>query len=155
MAAAGAAATGAGWCRWQRPTARGYAAASLSCRLSGQARYPAAIGYVTEAMRWLHAHPAVHGTDVDRMVIAGRSAGGWIAALVGMTGQGAVQAVIYIDGLSDSTSEEPRRYEDDPTKNPSAASAWFGGRYAEQPALWRQASPINHVSRAARRYCSS
>ena len=132
-----------------RLAARGYAAATVSYRLSGQARYPAAIDDVKEALRWLHAHPDVHGADVDRMVIAGGSAGGQIAALVGMTSQGAVQAVINIDGLSDFTSEEARRHEDDPSKNPSAAGAWFGGRYAEQPALWQQASPINHVSRAS------
>ena len=83
------------------------------------------------------------------MLIAGGSAGGQIAALVGMTSPGTVRAVINIDGLSDFTSEEARRHEDDPSKNPSAAGAWFGGRYAEQPARWQQASPINHVSRAS------
>ncbi|MEM8513668.1 acetyl esterase/lipase [Massilia sp. MP_M2] len=132
-----------------RLAARGYAAATVSYRLSGQARYPAAIDDVRDALQWLRAHPEVHGADVDRMVLAGGSAGGQIAALAGMTSDGAVKAVINIDGLSDFTSEEARRHEDDPAKNPSAAGAWFGGRYAEQPALWHQASPINHVSRAS------
>jgi acetyl esterase/lipase len=58
-----------------------------------------------------------------------------------------VAAVVNIDGLSDFTSDEARRYEDDPLK-PSAAGAWFGGRFAERPDLWREASPLFHVGRA-------
>jgi len=130
-----------------RLAARGYAAATVSYRLSGQARYPAAIDDVRDALRWLQANPGAHGADIGRIAIAGGSAGGQIAALVGMTAPGAVRAVINIDGLSDFTSEEARRHEDDPAKQPSAAGAWFGGRYAEQQALWHAASPLSHVSK--------
>jgi acetyl esterase/lipase len=56
-----------------------------------------------------------------------------------------VQAIINIDGLSDFTTELALKYEDDPKKNPSAAGAWFGGRYAEKTEQWRAASPINYV----------
>jgi pectinesterase len=59
----------------------------------------------------------------------------------------AVQAIINIDGLSDFTSETALKYEDDPKKNPSAAGAWFGGRYSEKTETWAEASPINHVSK--------
>jgi acetyl esterase/lipase len=128
-----------------RLAARGYAAAAVSYRLSGEARYPAAIDDVKEALRWLRANAARYGVDPARMAIAGGSAGGQIAALVGMTSPGAVQAVINIDGLSDFTSDDALRHEDDPSKNPSAAGAWFGGRYAERQAVWREASPISHV----------
>ena len=132
-----------------RLAARGYAAASVSYRLSGQARYPAAIHDVKEALAWLHAHAAEIGVDAQRVAIAGGSAGGQIATLVGMTTPGAVQAVVNIDGLSDFTSPEALRHEDDPAKHPSAAGAWFGGRYADKGALWREASPINHVGKAS------
>jgi pectinesterase len=57
-----------------------------------------------------------------------------------------VQAIINIDGLSDFTSEAARVYEDDPLKNPSAAGAWFGGRYSEKMQLWHEASPIFYVN---------
>jgi len=130
-----------------RLAARGYAAATVGYRLSGQARYPAAIDDVKEALRWLRTQAVSFGIDPARVAIAGGSAGGQIAALVGMTQPQAVRAVVNIDGLSDFTSEEALRYEDDPAKKPSAAGAWFGGRYAEQPALWRDASPINHVGK--------
>jgi beta-xylosidase/acetyl esterase/lipase len=130
-----------------RLAARGYAAATVSYRLSGQARYPAAIDDVKEAVRWLRGNAASFGIDPARVAIGGASAGGQIASLVGMTSPGAIRAVLNIDGLSDFTSEEARRHEDDPAKNPSAAGAWFGGRYAEKEALWREASPITHAGK--------
>jgi beta-xylosidase/acetyl esterase/lipase len=131
-----------------RLAARGYAVATVSYRLSGEARYPAAIEDVKASLRWLHANAASHGVDPAQVAIAGGSAGGQIAALVGMTGSG-VKAVINIDGLSDFTSEEALQHEDDPLKGPSAAGAWFGGRYAERQAMWREASPISHASNAS------
>lgn len=126
-----------------RLAARGYAAATVSYRLSPTARYPAAIHDVKEAVSWLRKH---RGIDPARVALAGGSAGGQIASLVGVTSSD-IRAVINIDGLSDFTSDAARLHEDDPAKNPSAAGAWFGGRYAEKPALWHDASPTFHVSR--------
>ena len=123
---------------------QGYAAVTLSYRLSGEARYPAAVQDVQAAVRWVQANAAQHGLDPQRIALAGGSAGGQIASLAGVTMEG-VKAVINIDGLSDFTSELALRHEDDPNKKPSAAGAWFGGRYAEQTALWQQASPIRYV----------
>ncbi|MBI5256164.1 MAG: alpha/beta hydrolase [Burkholderiales bacterium] len=142
---------------------RGYAAASVSYRLSPEAGYPAAVHDVKAAVRWLRDQAPVLGIDATRIAVGGGSAGGQIAALVGVTSGNpafdppadagaaaastAVQAIVNIDGLSDFTSEAARFHEDDPRKNPSAAGAWFGGRYAEQAARWHEASPITHVHR--------
>jgi acetyl esterase/lipase len=138
---------------------RGYAAATISYRLSGEARYPAAIHDVRAAVRWVRSHAPDYGLDPQRIALAGGSAGGQIASLAGVTGHldqfdpqaassgipSSVQAIVSIDGLSDFTSDAARANEDDPKKNPSAAGAWFGGRYAEKTALWREASPIQYV----------
>lgn len=129
-----------------RLAARGYAAATVSYRLSGEAQYPAAIIDVKDSLAWLASHQQEFGFDASRIVVAGGSAGGQIAALVGMTDR-SVRAVINIDGLSDFTSPEALKHEDDPAKNPSAAGAWFGGRYAEKRTLWHEASPINYVGK--------
>lgn len=126
---------------------QGFAALAISYRLSGEARYPAAVQDVQDAVRWVRAHADELHIDPQRIALAGGSAGGQLASLAGVTlpgGEG-VQAIINIDGLSDFTSELALRYEDDPNKNPSSAGAWFGGRYAEKGALWRQASPIQYV----------
>lgn len=139
---------------------RGYVVATISYRLSPEAPYPAAIHDVKAAVRWLRVNAKTYGINPERIAVAGGSAGGQIATLVGMTNgdekfdpqakkskvSSAVQAIVNIDGLSDFTSEEARQYEDDPTKNPSSAGQWFGGRYAEKTALWHEASPIYHVS---------
>ncbi len=132
-----------------RLAARGFAAATVDYRLSGEAQYPAAVHDVRQAVRWLRAAAPKFGLDDKRIAVAGGSAGGQIAALVGMTNggdeTGAVQAVVNIDGLSDFTSEEARQHEDDPAKTPSAAGAWLGGRFAEQQARWSDASPLTHA----------
>lgn len=126
---------------------RGYASATISYRLSGEAQYPAAVDDVQAAVSWLREHAAEYGLDPRRYALAGGSAGGQLASLAGVTGQGgsAVQAIVNIDGLSDFTAPAALANEDDPRKNPSAAGRWFGGRYAEKEALWRAASPIQYV----------
>lgn len=142
-----------------RMAERGFAAATVSYRLSPEARYPAAIHDVKAALRWVRAHAADYGIDPDRIAVSGGSAGGQIASLVGVTNgigsfdpdgganavSSAAQAIVNIDGLSDFTSEAARKEEDNPAKQPSAAGAWFGGTYAQQTALWREASPTFHV----------
>jgi len=125
---------------------RGYAAATLSYRLSGEAPYPAAVQDVQAAVRWLRAHAAQYRLDPQRVALAGGSAGGQIASLAGVTSApGEVAAIVNIDGLSDFSHPLALQYEDDPNKHPSAAGAWFGGRYADRQALWQDASPIRHV----------
>jgi acetyl esterase/lipase len=143
-----------------RMAERGYAAATISYRLSPEAPYPAAVQDARAAVRWMRTHAGEYGIDPARIAIGGGSAGGQIAALAGVAdgvtrfdpdgGPGAVsssvQAIVNIDGLSDFTSEAARKYEDDPAKQPSSAGAWFGGRYAEKEALWREASPLFYVN---------
>lgn len=139
----------------------GYVAATMSYRLSGEALYPAAIYDAKAAIRWLRSSAKKYGVDPELIAIAGGSAGGQIASLTGVTAgiekfdpqvktstiSSAVQAIINIDGLSDFTSAAARLHEDDPRKNPSAAGAWFGGRYAEKTAHWHEASPIFYVNK--------
>ena len=144
-----------------RMAQRGYAAATVSYRLSPEAPYPAAIHDVKAALRWVRSHAAQYGIDPGRIAVGGGSAGGQIASLAGVSdglarfdpGASAggvssrVQAIVNIDGLSDFTSEMARKYEDDPARQPSAAGAWLGGRYADTPERWRDASPTFYVGR--------
>jgi acetyl esterase/lipase len=61
--------------------AKGYVVASVEYRLSGEARFPAAIQDVKSAIRWLRAHFKEYGIDKSRIVVWGGSAGGQLAAL--------------------------------------------------------------------------
>jgi len=60
---------------------KGYAVASIEYRLSGEARFPAAIQDVKMAIRWLRSKSAKFDIDPTRAVIWGGSAGGQLAAL--------------------------------------------------------------------------
>lgn len=140
---------------------RGYVAATISYRLSGESQYPAAIYDVKAAIRWLRTNAKKYGVNPEQIAVSGGSAGGQIASLTGVTNgldkfdpqhaksrvSSDVQAIVNIDGLSDFTSEAARFHEDDPRKTPSAAGAWFGGRYAEKTALWHEASPTFYVNK--------
>lgn len=141
-----------------RMAAQGFAGVTISYRLTPVARYPAAVIDAKAAVRWVRAHASEYGIDPDRIAIAGGSAGGQIAALAGVSDGVArfepdaggvssrVQAIVNIDGLSDFTSEAARANEDRPGATLPPAAAWFGARYAEKPALWREASPTFYVN---------
>ncbi|WP_341936626.1 alpha/beta hydrolase [Marinimicrobium sp. C2-29] len=138
---------------------RGIVSANISYRLAPEAPFPAAIHDVKAAIRWLRKNADRYGVDPERIAVGGTSAGGQIASLTGITAgdpyfdpqaehssvSSDVQAIVNIDGLSDFTSEEARKYEDDPSKDPSSAGSWFGGRYAEQTERWHRGSPIYYV----------
>lgn len=64
---------------------RGYAAATISYRLSEEALYPAAIHDAKAAVRWLRLNAEKYKIDADKIAVAGGSAGGQIASLVGVT----------------------------------------------------------------------
>ena len=66
-------------------TALGWAVASVDYRLSTVARFPAQIHDIKAAIRFLRAHAADYGYPANKFIIAGSSAGGHLAALVGVT----------------------------------------------------------------------
>jgi acetyl esterase/lipase len=74
--------------------AKGYALAGVNYRLSGQALFPAGAQDVKAAVRWLRAHAAQYGLDTDRFACWGESAGGYMVAMLGVTGD---QATVFDD----------------------------------------------------------
>jgi acetyl esterase/lipase len=65
--------------------ARGIVVASINYRLSGEARFPAALHDVKNAIRWLRGHASDYNVDETRIAIWGASAGGHLAALAGVS----------------------------------------------------------------------
>jgi acetyl esterase/lipase len=63
----------------------GLAVASIEYRHAREAPFPAQLHDTKAAVRWLRYHADVLGIDADRLGIAGESAGGHLAALVGLT----------------------------------------------------------------------
>ena len=97
-------------------TTAGYALASISYRFTDRAIFPAQIHDCKAAVRWLRANAGRFGYDEESIAVAGSSAGGHLALLMGTSGDVAelegdvggnldqssrVQAVIDYFGPSD------------------------------------------------------
>jgi acetyl esterase/lipase len=141
-------------------TARGWAVASVDYRLSTQAKFPAQVHDIKAAIRYLRAHATEHGYPASRFVIAGSSAGGHLAALVGVSngqrelegsvgsdGQvsSRVQAIVSLYGASNLTSILAQSTPHGLSVRAPALESLLGGLPAAKPELSRLASPVSHV----------
>jgi len=138
----------------------GYAAAAVEYRLSTEALYPAAIYDVKNAVGWLKNNAAKYNINPDKIVLMGSSAGGQIAALAGATtgiekfekgvdkkNKGVkISAVIDLDGVFDMTTPAESGKDTIPSK-PSAVKQWLGVKYADNPSLWIEASPLTYINK--------
>lgn len=83
---------------------RGFAMASIGYRLSPEAKFPAQVHDIKAAIRFLRAKAAEYGYQSESIAIAGASAGGHLAALVGVSnGNEALEGTLG-DHLDQSSS---------------------------------------------------
>ena len=141
---------------------RGYAAASLNYRYSRQATFPAQVVDGKSAIRWLRAHAGAYHLDPDRFAAGGHSAGGHLAAFLGVSnGDGAldrgedlgetsdVQAVLWFAGVGDLLARvKTPGYESEAAPG-SGQSLLIGGAVLENPEKAAAASPVLRVSAAS------
>ena len=149
---------------------RGYAVASVGYRLSGEAIFPAGVLDVKQAVAFLRARAAELNLDPSFFAAWGRSAGGHLSAMLGVTsGQAtefgrpgddsSVQAVVDWYGPSDflamdaqfaagpPTGETPPVLNHDGPESPE--SRWLGGPIQELPDIAARANPITYVTSEA------
>jgi acetyl esterase/lipase len=138
----------------------GYAAASINYRLSSQAIFPAQIIDCKAAIRWLRANAKIYGFDPKHIVVGGHSAGGHLAAFMGVSNganqfdQGGflryssnVQAVIWCAGVGNLlTRAETPGYEGEESAG-SGESMLIGGALLQNQDKALKASPITYVSK--------
>ncbi len=62
----------------------GWTVVNVEYRLAGQALAPAAVEDTRCALRWVYRNAEEYGFDTDRIILAGGSAGGHLALIVGM-----------------------------------------------------------------------
>ena len=141
----------------QRLAKLGYVCFTPEYRLSTEALYPAGVYDIKAAIRWVRKNGKKYDLNEDKIAVAGHSAGGELAAMMGATnsidsfeGDGCnkevsskVNAVINIDGIV--AFIHPESGEGDDSKRISAATNWFGYSKTENPELWKQGSPLTHV----------
>lgn len=140
----------------QRLAENGFVVISVEYRLSLEAKYPAAVHDIKYAIRWAREQAERYQIRKEYIAVAGASAGGQLAALIGSTNgeqhfeyghseiSSDVQAVVDMDGLLDFTDPESLALL---RKDDSADVSWLGGFYETIPARWKEASAITWVSK--------
>ncbi len=140
--------------------AQGFAVASVDYRLSTVAPFPAQAHDIKAAIRFLRARGSDYQIDASRIAIAGSSAGGHLAALVGVTNgveelegivgeylseSSAVQAIISLYGASNLESILGQSTPRGLGVRIPALQLLLGGQPTDQPKLARLASPVAHI----------
>jgi pectin methylesterase-like acyl-CoA thioesterase/acetyl esterase/lipase len=143
----------------ERLAERGYVCFTPEYRLSPEALFPAAVMDIKAAISWVRNKSSLYGLDPGRIVIAGHSAGGELAAFAGTTNgllefqdkntsaaSTKVNAVIDLDGLL--AFIHPESGEGDDSKRLSAATQFFGDAKTANPGLWKKGSPLTHINQS-------
>lgn len=142
---------------------KGFAVVSIRYRFSGIATFPAQIHDCKAAIRWIRAHAGQFGFDPQRIGVAGISAGGHLAALLGTSGDvkelegdvggnldqsSRVQAVCDFCGPTDFTRADFVTVPADtqPSILEDRANRLLGGAWQEKQDVARLASPVYFIS---------
>ena len=158
---------GGGWAKGSREShgamaqalaSRGYVAATISYRLSGEAKFPAQIHDCKAAVRFLRSHADEYGIDADHIGAIGLSAGGHLTALLATSGgvadlegnggsagsSSVIQAAVPMGAQTDFLSERTREVS---AAEPKGAiwQQFLGGTQQERPAVYKAASPLTHL----------
>ena len=138
----------------------GYAVASVDYRLSTQAKFPAQIYDLKAAIRFLRGHGGEWKLPTKKILIAGDSAGGHLAVLVGVSNgnaelegdlgsdraqSSAVQGIISFYGGANLTTILKQSTPHGLSVRVPALDLLLGGQPDDVPALARLASPVFHV----------
>lgn len=130
----------------------GFFCVSINYRLSGEAKFPAAVEDCKCAVRWLRANAASFNVDPDAIGVWGGSAGGHLSLMVacadasaGLEGSGGwegvssrVQAACSYYGPADLAG----------IFGQSAVNSFIDASLQQDPDAFRRASPIFYVSAA-------
>lgn len=141
---------------------KGYSIASVDYRLSGTAPFPANVHDIKAAVRYLRAQATQYGYDKESFVISGSSAGGHLAALVGVSnGQKDLEGKVggYLEessdiavivdfyGASNLTTILNQSTPHGLSVRVPALDLLLGGQPENLPAIAKLASPVFHVDR--------
>ena len=143
----------------QHLASEGIASFTVEYRLSTAAFFPAAIYDLKAAIRWLRANALRYNIDTNQINVLGFSAGGELAAFLGVTNgietfEGAegnsayssdVNAVIDIDGTLSFVHPDAWETQNVNTIGPSAW--WIGYPRNKRIDIWTAASPLTYAGK--------
>ena len=131
----------------------GFVGIAIQYRLSGEAKFPAAVHDCKSAIRWTRANAKKFSIDPDKIGVIGASAGGDLAAMLGTSGEDAylegdgpyheyssrVEAVVDLFGPIDLAQmndvQTAKHYNE----------KFLGKHFQEDLALVKTANPITYV----------
>lgn len=134
-----------------------FAGVSVGYRLSQEAIWPAQIHDCKAAIRWIKAHAAEYRLDPDRIAVSGTSAGGHLAAMLGVS-----HGLPDLEGTIGSNNDRDSKVKCvvdfyGPTdmltiggnhNNPNSPECkLIGGMIQDHPDKARNASPLEHVTK--------
>lgn len=148
----------------QALAARGFVAATISYRLSGEAPFPAQINDCKAAVRFLRANVETYGIESEKIGAIGLSAGGHLTALLGTSGDVAelegdggnpdqsstIQAAVPMGAQTNFRTHHENIERSDPEGTADKPNIWvqfLGGKPSEVPEAWKAASPITHLDK--------
>jgi len=137
----------------------GFVGMTVDYRLSGEAKWPAQIEDCQYAVRWLRLHAADYGVDPQRIGAWGTSAGGHLAACLGVMADiprflgtsgaadqsSAVQAVVDSCGPTDFIKGSNGITAAKEGQSAEIITALIGAPYEQAPGAWKDASPLAYV----------
>ncbi len=141
-------------------TNHGWAIASVDYRLSGEAPFPAQSHDVKGAIRYLRAKADELGIPAAPFVVSGASAGGHLAAIIGVTNHSephegtvggnlhrssSIQAIVNLYGASNLTTILKQSTPHGLSVREPALDLFITGHPDDVPELARLASPVFHV----------
>jgi acetyl esterase/lipase len=140
-----------------RMVERGWICVSIDYRRSPRSAWPAHVIDVKRAIAWVRDNIAGYGGDPGFIAITGGSAGAHLASLAALTANNTrlqpgfedtdttVQAAVPLYGVYDFTKVEHMHA----TMLPFLEHFVMQTRYADDPELFKAASPISHAHRGA------
>jgi len=126
-------------------TGMGWVFVSVNYRLLPEGKHPTNVQDVARAVAWVHTHIAEHGGDPNRLFLMGHSAGAHLASLAATDGrylEGAGKSLAILKGV---IALDTNAY-DLPALMRSSPARLYRQVFGEDPAIWRDASPICHVA---------
>lgn len=123
----------------QEIASKGYSCFSIEYRLSPEAKYPAGIDDVLDAIQFIKSSTEKYKIDSNKIAILGCSSGAQMASLIGVKYGKNFKAIINIDGIL--AFHHPQ------SKEGKSAVEWLGGNYENIPSIWDEASALNHVDK--------
>ena len=136
---------------------KGFVTATVEYRLIPEALYPAAVDDLNDAVSWIVNNSNNYGIDATKLAVAGGSAGGHLAGLIGTKNiDGHIKAVVNIDGITTFVHPESidrAELAKQEGKSLPVDAVWLGGTYSDRAEVWKDASSLFWVNENSAPMC--